>query len=114
MEMVKVIVYGYGRKYKKVKEDLFGCEIVAFADRGKVASHDEEKDIPVILPEQICEYEYDYVAISVLGEFEKIKQQLIGENHVPEDKIISLMLFVKSNEVDTLHYEKTMQDFFFE
>lgn len=106
--MKRIIVYGYGRKYQQLKNDLYGCEIVAFADRrAKELSSVEEGTL--ILPGNIHDYEYDYVAISTVGSYEKIKQQLIGENGVPQEKILSLLLFVKGNSSNKENYEELIR-----
>ena len=108
--MKKIIVYGYGRKYRKLKNEITGCEIIAFADKNANELSCDELDVHIILPEEISNYEYDYVAISVIGAFEQIKQQLIGENGVSEDKIISLMLFAESNRPNLNEYERLLND----
>ena len=108
--MKKIIVYGYGRKYQQLKNDIFGCEIVAFADRNAKELSVKEDGKIFILPSEINDYEYDYVAISLIGSYEQVKQQLIGENNVDEDKIISLMMFVENNTADLKAYESQIQE----
>lgn len=108
--MKKIIVYGYGRKYQQLKNDLFGCEIVAFADKNAKELSVKENGKMFILPSEINDYEYDYVAISLIGSYEQVKQQLVGENNVDEDKIISLMMFVENNAADLKTYESQIRE----
>lgn len=99
--MKRIIIYGYGRKFHKLHPTLRDCEIVAIADKSAelLTTEDiENVDVPIISPKDINNYQYDYVAISVFGVFEHIKQQLIGENGVSAEKIISLMLFSSDND----------------
>lgn len=90
--MKDIIVYGYGRQYHKLKDSLNGCRILAIADK-KAQTFIGDTAYPFILPERINDFSYDYVAISPLSGYEHIKQQLVAENVVPEEKIISLQLF---------------------
>jgi len=100
--MDKVIVYGYGKIFHRVKSHLQNCDVIAIADM-KVGTSDwspleEDSEYTFLSPTQIYNYDYDYVAISSYGNFEKIKQQLIGENRVCPDKIISLFLYDENPE----------------
>lgn len=108
--MKKIIVYGYGCKYQQLKNGLFGCEIVAFADKSAKELSVKEGEKVFILPSEINDYEYDYVAISLIGSYEQVKQQLVGENDVDEDKIISLMMFVENNSADLNYYESQIRE----
>lgn len=99
MEMNKIIVYGYGRIYERIKDLIQNCRVIAIADinAGQMEGR-KSGQIPLILPEEIQKYEYDYVAISSPGQFENMKQQLVCENSVEENKIISLFMFVNGRD----------------
>lgn len=103
--MKKIIIYGYGKAYQSMKDYLDRCEIVAYADKkAKEFKMKADADllsgyVPFILPDEISSFQYDYVAISSPGYYEQIKQQLVAENGVKEEQIISLLLFVR-NDLD--------------
>ncbi len=95
--MKKIIVYGYGKAYQDIRNHLSGCEIIAYADQ-KAHELQQKSEIltagtPFVLPSEISSLEYDYVAISSPGYYEKIKQQLVCENGVDENRVISLRMF---------------------
>lgn len=97
----QIIVYGNGRIFHRIKDQLRGCHILAVADQkaesGSANAGDQNK-YPLIMPERIREYDYDYVAISTPQYFEEIKYRLISEFQVPESKILSLFLFTEARE----------------
>ena len=113
--MKRIIIYGYGKAYQRVKEQLDGCEIVAFADQRSDElslqwKNKSEGNSLFIHPSNIITYEYDYVAISSPGYYEQIKQQLVAENGVKENKIISLQMFVKDKEDDSDIDEQSLKE----
>ena len=66
--MKRIIVYGYGKAYHKLKEKLNGCEVLAFADQKAEeiirAGKGSDENAPFVCPKDISSFEYDYVAIS--------------------------------------------------
>ena len=104
---MRVILYGFGKVWKKEYGHLDDYEIVAVADQRAcdiAKEKSNECNFPMILPEEISEYKYDFIAISSPTHYESIKQQLICENAIPQDKIISMQLLLKEE------YKKTPND----
>ncbi len=97
---MRVILYGYGKELKKEFCNLSNSiEVIAIADkRAEELSVEENSSIPLVCPEEICEYKYDYVAIAPTRLFDPIKQQLVCENRVDIDKIVSMRLLLESNK----------------
>ena len=94
--MRNIIIYGCGKMYARYATRLKNCNILAAADK-KLRSN-AETGCGIISPENIRDYDYDYVAISSFAAFESIKQQLIGENGIPADRIVSMRLFIDEFE----------------
>ncbi len=88
--MVKVVLYGDGddSKFikKKIDEDVY--EIIAIVDKKYEASFCDN-GIIYGNPNEFKNYEFDYVAICTSKYFEQIRELLIGEYFVKDEKIIS-------------------------
>ena len=112
--MKRIIVYGYGKTYHKLKEIISRCEVVAIADQKAeemAVDCKTSEEMPLLIsPGGITSFEYDYVAISPPGYYEQIKQQLVSENGVPEEKIISLQMFVEDAEDNTDKEVQSLKD----
>lgn len=109
---MRIIIYGYGKIFKNEYSQLDKIELVAIADKKAMEIKVEEKELcqlPLILPNRIRDYSYDYVAISSKGMFESIKQQLICENGILPERIISMQL-LKKKEFKKL-IEESEEDF---
>ena len=83
--MKKIIVYGLGEIYKKVKEyletkfDVIGCS-------GSIKSN----ETGYIEPENIGKYDYDYICITSTNHFDEIKATLIELLGSDRGRIISI------------------------
>ena len=85
----KCILYGYGRVGKSFYDEILReeyCDLIAICD--KKADDIKELSIPVIVPDDIVKYDFDYVIIAVERSklAEEIKKDLINIG-VDEEKI---------------------------
>lgn len=104
--MWRIIVYGYGKMFQLLRTDIEECDIVAIADQRAHLFDNSTEKCPIVLPEDIDKYSYDYIAITPLGSYERIKQYLIGEYGISEEKIISFYLFTNHNIKATIESNK--------
>lgn len=97
---MRVIIYAKGQVFEKCKNRILWDEVVAIAD--KEANHGETvRNVPVIHPKKLENFQYDYIAIFSNKFFEQIKNELIGEYFVSEWKIISWKGIVKGTTFET-------------
>ena len=96
---MRVIIYAKGRVFEKNKEKILWEHVVAIADK-TVVSEETICDVPVISPQSIADIQYDYIVIFSNQLFEQIKNELIGEYFVPEEKIISWRGIVEGTEYE--------------
>ncbi|MBY0011653.1 TylF/MycF/NovP-related O-methyltransferase [Paenibacillus typhae] len=90
--MKKILIFGasgYGRRVFYSLDDRY-LKVTAFIDNHKAKQGGQLLDIPIIAPEQIVNYEYDYIIISVGSLEASIKPQLIGLG-VAEEKIVTYL-----------------------
>ncbi|MBQ2885478.1 MAG: FkbM family methyltransferase [Alphaproteobacteria bacterium] len=83
-----IIIFGFGDKGKKIINQCLnyasGVDIIAIADN--FFSDNRFRDIPVIDPKDIKQYEYDEIWICTVY-FEEIRKQLIEEYNIEPAKI---------------------------
>lgn len=84
---MKVLIYGAGCPGKMIKEKLTGCEIQAYVDRNVMLQGTFFEGIPVVSPNSIHQYQYDYIIISNRHGME-ISQSLINDWRVERSRII--------------------------
>ncbi len=91
-EKKKIVVYGLGKRYRKMKEYIDSkFDIVGYSDTNRKKDIEEEEYNKFILAEDLPKYDYDYICITSKKYFQEIKstiEQIIGENN--KDKIISI------------------------
>ncbi len=85
--MKKIIVYGAGNNCKNAISKM-ADKIVCIADKDPAKTQTTICDLKVILPDQIANFDYDKIVVSVVGKFEEIKEELV-EIGISEEKIIS-------------------------
>ena len=101
---MKIIIFGTGDYYKRKRDYLNLFEIVAFADNDKHKQGLYIDEKPVISPEMISSYDYDYICTMSLYE-EEIIVQLV-ESGVNEDKILRYsQIGILANETKKNRYE---------
>ncbi|MCI9619922.1 MAG: DUF4422 domain-containing protein [Dorea sp.] len=84
---MRIIIYAVGRMFEYHSGQIEWEDIIALADKNpKIET--KKYGFPVIKPDVICEWEYDFIAIFSNKYFEKIKMELVGEYFVPKEKII--------------------------
>lgn len=85
----KVIIFGVGMKLAelRVRGALSDMEVIAYSDNDRKTWGTEIDGRPVIKPTDIVNYDYDAVYISTEQYFYEIKQQLIDECNIQQDKI---------------------------
>ncbi len=106
---MRVVLYGFGKNLKKQYNNLIEFDLVCIADKrvDEILPIEKERFIcPFIAPEDIKEYEYDYVVITSVAMFESIKQQLICENGIDSLKIVSIQLLLKINNSNRDEFEE--------
>ncbi len=86
--MLRIIIYAMGQVFNNCHEMLDWGEIVAIADKSG-DGESQFQEVPIIKPQQITNYEFDYIAIFSNIYFDEIKSQLMGYYFIPEKKIIS-------------------------
>ncbi|WP_339295016.1 TylF/MycF/NovP-related O-methyltransferase [Paenibacillus sp. FSL W7-1279] len=87
-EKVKVIIFGAGNGGSRVFYLLDQqYEVIAFADNNLAKQGRSLYSKPIISPERINNYSYDYIIIANL-QSESIITQLVDDNDVSRDKII--------------------------
>ncbi len=114
--MRHIIIYAMGKVFEKYCFKINWKEIVAVADKKDGISSDG-CDVPVIKPEQIMDFSFDYIAVFSNNLFEEIKTELIGYYFVPENKIIPWKaLFPADENMDDRiieQYKKIIREFRF-
>ena len=82
--MDKIIIYGLGNAYEKIKDYLYKhYEVVACCDKN-IKGND------IIHPKLICTMEYDYIYITSSKYFAEISEELINTYNVSKDKILGV------------------------
>ncbi len=84
---MKIIIYALGKIFNNYKEKIDWTRIVALADK-EASSDSEMYRIPVISPERISDFEYDFIVVFSDKYFEEIRMELTGEYFVAADKIL--------------------------
>lgn len=93
---MRVIIWGCGEIGKRIYKPLIDChntEILAYTDSTVMRGGGKIYNVPLILPENIGEFQYDYVLIAVYAfeTIEDIREKLLRLN-VPADKIRAVAL----------------------
>ena len=55
---MRIIIYSKGKKFNKYKQFINWQNVVAIADK-KAENVETINDVPVILPDRICQMDYD-------------------------------------------------------
>ncbi len=100
--MKKIVIYSKGKLFEQYNNQIKWECIVAIVDK-KAGADEEYKGIPVILPSQLAQIDYDFVAIFSMAYFVQIKMQLTGEYQIPFEKIISWRVLVPDRQHDNVH-----------
>lgn len=90
--MKKALIFGasgYGRRVLYSLDER-SVQVTAFIDNHKAKHGSLIEDIPIIAPEEIVNYEYDYVIISV-GALEKVVKLQLKELGVAEEQIVTYL-----------------------
>lgn len=85
----RIALYGYGCVGRLIAKELKG-KIVVIADRD--ASKISVDNIPLIFPENIHDYQFDCVLVSVLGREAEIVDYLVNDLRVDQFKIVTIEL----------------------
>ncbi len=83
----KIIVYGLGKMYRRTESYLENkFDIVGYSDSREVGT-----DKKIIPPEDISQYDYDYICVTSTKYFDEMKENLINKHGGGiQNKIISL------------------------
>jgi len=85
--MMKIIIYALGRIFERYKDEIDWECVVALSDKSAQSSQ-MMNGRPIIIPEQICDIQYDYIVVFSDQLFDTIRTELTGEYFVPQEKII--------------------------
>ena len=106
---MRIIIYSKGKKFNKYKQFINWQNVVAIADK-KAEKEETINDVPVILPERICQMDYDYVVVFSNQYYSDIRRSLIGEYFVDSERILSWRFLVaEDNDIlDSFAFLKNM------
>ncbi len=72
----KIIVYGLGKMYRRTESYLENkFDIVGYSDSREVGT-----DKKIIPPEDISQYDYDYICVTSTKYFDEMKENLINKH----------------------------------
>lgn len=97
--MKKIIIYGLGKAYLRLKDQLWNDNIIVAVTDSNIAEYSHDGKVPVICPSQISSYQFDYVAICSSRWFNQIEELLIGEYGIEEDRIISVLWLLEHEQL---------------
>lgn len=86
--MKKYIIYGKGAIFKRFENDILWDQVIAIADKNAV-NNERIHNVPVILPEHINQFDYDYISIFSSKYFDEIKIELVRKYFILELNIVS-------------------------
>ncbi len=86
--MEKYIIYGKGAIFKRFESKILWNQVVAIADKN-VRKGEKIHNIPVISPDNIHQFDYDYISIFSSKFFDEIKIELVRKYFVSELNIVS-------------------------
>lgn len=109
---MRIIIYALGKVFKAYKEKIDWNQVIALSDK-KAKEFHNIFDKPVILPEVIKDFCYDFVAVFTSSDclFEEIKMELTGKYFVPKDKIISWKEIIIDENIETSDILRFYQNF---
>lgn len=91
---MRVVVYGAGENCRRVLEKIQEKdEILCIADKDTHKIGGTVEGYPIIAPEDIVSYGYDMIVVSIIANFDDVKQELIGKG-IDRRKIIHWMKFI--------------------
>lgn len=95
MDNIKIIIYGKGKIFQEYANTIPWDYVIAIIDR--TAKKDETfRNIPILNPCKIIDFNYDYVVIYSSKFYEQIREDLRGRYYVPLEKMISWRAFLSS------------------
>lgn len=93
---LQIIVYGTGRYCKELVRNLrdedYPFEIIAFCDSDRLKQGKPFNGLPIIAPDNIQDYKYDYISIAAPLYEQEIKNSLLNEYGIEPGKILDLPL----------------------
>lgn len=93
---MRLILYGMGNIFNRYINYVDWNSVIAIADK-KQNQLFWKKKIPVIVPNEIGRFSFDYIVVFSDIYFESIKEELIGKYFVLQGKIISWRAFLKGD-----------------
>lgn len=87
MTKPNVIVFGASTAGKNFLKNQYEYNVLAIADNDSNKHGEYLNDVLIIPPNQICDYDYDYIIIASMF-IEGITKQLLEELFIPKEKII--------------------------
>lgn len=86
---MKIIIYALGKIFEQNKNKINWDNIEALCDKNTDKSVDNIiYGVPIVKPDSLCNFEYDFVAVFSTVFFEEIKRELVGQYAVSKDRII--------------------------
>lgn len=93
----RIIIYGMGEIFVRNQQYIVWENVIALTDGNIKGLQLYNDKIPVIMPEQICQTDFDCLVIFTDKYFDDIKMTVTGKYFVPEEKIMSWRMFLEEN-----------------
>ncbi len=116
--MKSIILYGMGNQFSRIIDDIIDTyDILAISDKKITDKKDNNsyRNIPVVSPNKIREFDYDYIVICSDKYFESIRSYLIGNYYIDALTIVSPRLFSKGHYLSSSNilffYQNRINDY---
>uniref|UniRef100_UPI0040564512 DUF4422 domain-containing protein n=1 Tax=Acetatifactor sp. TaxID=1872090 RepID=UPI0040564512 len=95
--MAKIVIYALGELFHLHKEQIPLEQVVAFCDK-MALSEELYEGISVIQPYQLEKLEFDYIIVFSNKFFSQIRNELVGEYFIREEKILSWRALISMDD----------------
>ena len=104
----RIVIWGLGKGYQQIRGKLFNeiksgrYELVAYIDSTS-SKHGVLDGVPVVGPESLNDYSFDYVIVAVTGVFYNDVCKMLVDRGVSQDQIIDGMSFLGEERIPRLN-----------
>lgn len=99
---MRLLIFGTGLFYQNRREAFAEDKIVAFVDNDANKWNTVLEGVPVILPENIRQMDYDFICLMAKGEYVEQMRKQLEKLKVPYEKIIDFWEYKKIEEGNKL------------
>lgn len=96
---VKYIIWGVGERLEKNKQQIKQSDVVCFIDKNKGGAEARYWEKPIITPEEIDRYEYDFVVISTNKYFDEIAKECIFKRGIDCHRILAFEQLLETKRI---------------